>query len=145
MTTTENNKIIQIRNTENMNNIEIINKKNINDVYSNKTKNLKNHYVVINTNTINENCIDCVLLNINAYDYLKDEHKNEVISDLNKTLFYTHRFFILRKWYDLEEINDFLFYYNEFLKDEFKKDLLVTFKNVYDFIKNHQDDINYMK
>ena len=128
-----------------MNNIKIINKKKISDVYSNKyTKDL-NHYVVVNTMTINENCIDHVLLNINAYDYLKDEHKNEVISDLNKTTFYTNRFFILKKWFDLEEINDFIFYYDEFLKDEFKKDLLTLFKQTYDFIKNYQDDIDYMK
>ena len=116
-------------------NIKIINKKNIGDLYiSNNIKDL-NHYILINSNTLDKNYIDHVLLNIDLYDYIKDEYKNDVLSALNKTSFYTPRFFILKNWFDQEEIYEFLYYYDEFLRDDFKKDLLILFNKVHNYIK----------
>ena len=135
---------IRCINIENEDNIKLINKRNADDIYISSNEDI-GHYVVVNTRTIDENCVDYVLLNIDVFDYLKEEYKNDVIFSLNKTTSYTNKFFYIKKWCDLEEVNDFIFYYNEYLTDAFKRDLLILFKKVYDFVKTHQEDINYMK
>ena len=142
MTTIE--KTIRSVNIENEDNIKLISKRNADDVFISSNKDL-GHYVVVNTMTINENCIDYVLLNIDVFDYLKDEYKNNKLLDLIKTSFYNNRFFVYKIWCDLDEVNDFLIYYDEYFTSDLKKDLLSLFKKVYDYIKSHKDDINYMK
>ena len=131
-------------NIENEDNIKLINKKRVDDVYISSNKDL-GHYVVVNTMTINENCVDYVLLNIDVFDYLKEEYKDKQLFNLSKSEFFTNRFFVYHKWCDLQEVNDFLFYHNEYFTNDLRKNLTTLFKKVYDFIKTHQDDINYMK
>ena len=135
---------IRCVNIENEDNIKLISKRNADDIYISSNEDL-GHYVVINTMTINENCVDCVLLNINVFDYLKDEYKNTVLLNLLKLSIHNNRFFIIHKWCDLEEVNDFLFYYGDYFTNDLRKNLTTLFKKVYDYIKSHQADINYMK
>ena len=138
---------IRYVNIENENNIKLISKRNVSDVYISSNKEI-NHYVVVDTMTINENCVDHVLLDIDIFDYLKEEYKDKKILDLLKLNLYTNKFFFVNKYPTLDyinEINDFLSYYDEYFIDDLRKNLITLLKQVRDFIKNHQDDIDYMK
>ena len=140
-------KIIRSVNIYNENNIKLINKKRVDDVYISSNKELC-HYVVINTMTINENCVDYVLLDIDIFDYLKEEYKDKKILNLLKLNFYTNKFFFVDKYPTLSyinEINDFLSHYDEYFTNDLRKNLVTLLKQVRDFVKSHQDDINYMK
>ena len=145
MTTIE--KTIRSVNIENKNNIKLISKRNADDIFISSNKELS-HYVVVNTMTINENCVDYVLLNIDVFDYLKDEYKDNKLLDLIKMSFYTNKFFFINKWPTLKEIqdiDDFLSHYDEYFINDLRKNLITLLKQVRDFVKTHQDDINYMK
>ncbi|NKQ38517.1 MAG: hypothetical protein HF967_03420, partial [Methanosarcinales archaeon] len=95
-----------------------------------------------------ENCVDYVLLDIDIFDYLKEEYKDKKILDLLKLNLYTNKFFFVDKWPTLNyinEINDVLSHYDEYFTNDLRKKLITLLKQVRDFVKNHKDDINYMK
>ena len=145
MTTIE--KTIRSVNIENKDNIKLISKRNADDIFISSNKDL-GHYIVINTMTINENCVDYVLLDIDIFDYLKEEYKDKKILDLLKLNLYTNKFFFVNKWPTLgyiNEINDFLSHYDEYFTNDLRKNLITLLKQVRDFVKTHQEDINYMK
>ena len=96
--------------------------------------NAKNHYVFVRTAVYGVKYIHYILTNINIYNYLKDEYTTDDLTELQSS--HIDGRFSYVKWYDKNNINEFLDDYGGYFTKQLKTDLLTAFDEIYDKIKN---------
>ena len=109
-------------------NIEVVHKDLIDNYTIVNHVNNENHYIVYD-DINNEKTIEYILLNINIYDYIKDDYINKDICNYINS-HYINGFFYFENFYSQDEINEFLSKYSKYFSSQLKIDLIKIFDNV---------------
>ena len=118
-----------------------------NRYYINHLQN-ENSYVVVNTEN-NDEYIEYLLLNINIYDYIKDEFMENYLSDLNNLtefdkayldnfeMDYINGFLCVE--YNEDDVYNFLNRYEKYFIDDLRIDLIELYDDLVDDVERLDD------